>query len=97
MVQLGKAYLNQSTEEQMATRMETIKQKRAERQKWVMDKLKVAGHTALDAAAYVGVNPRTWRDWVAIGSLPRAKESLILEVLGVEEREVSQHFAWRPE
>jgi hypothetical protein len=75
--------------------METIKQKRAERQQWVTQKLKEAGHTALDAAAYVGINPRTWRDWVALGTLPEQKKALILEVLGSTLQEISRHFSWR--
>jgi hypothetical protein len=75
--------------------METIKQKRVERQRWIADKLKAAGHTALDAAAYTGVNPRTWRDWVAIGTLPKPKKALILEVLGSTEQEIGHHFTWR--
>lgn len=79
----------------MTSRLESIKQKRAERKQWVTDRLKAAGNTALDAAAYVGINPRTWREWVALGTLPREKEPLILEVLGNPETELTRHFHWR--
>ncbi len=80
----------------MASKMERIKQKRIERKQWVAGRLKVAGNSALDAAAFVGINPRTWREWVALGTLPREKKQLILEALSVGEQEITKHFAWRP-
>lgn len=79
----------------MTSRMETIKQKRTERKQWVASRLKTAGNTALDAATYVGIHPRTWREWVALGTFPREKEPLILEVLGNPDAELGRHFNWR--
>jgi hypothetical protein len=75
--------------------MESIKQKRAERKQWVTGRLKTAGHSALDAAAFVGINPRTWREWVALGIIPKQKKPLVLEVLDTDEQKLGRHFACR--
>ena len=77
-------------------RMESIKQRRAARQQWVRDKLRTAGNTVLDAAAFIDINPRTWREWVAAGIFPLLKKELILEALDSNEDEVRRHFTWRP-
>lgn len=77
-------------------RMESIKQKRAVRQEWVKNKLKTAENKVLDVAEFVGINPRTWREWVAAGSFPNHKKVLILEVLGSTEEEIRPYFQWRP-
>lgn len=61
-----------------------MKQKRLRRTAWAASRLSEQEITQVDAAEHIGINARTWRDWVSRGIFPLAHKDSILEVLGLE-------------
>ena len=75
--------------------LEANKIRRSKRQQWVAECLKQAQRDTYDLAEHIGINPRTWREWVARGEFPTDKEELILEALATTKQSMNGLFFWR--